>query len=80
MVRDFDRQGAEFQVRVAVLNGLTALGILVTKVVGSICPGDGAVRPSASLCTEACQRCAKPVMVSFAAARDRSLRACKRNR
>ena len=33
MVRDFDRQVAEFQVRVAVLNGFTALGIPVTKVV-----------------------------------------------
>ena len=33
MARDFDRQVAEFQVRVAVLNGFTALGIPVTKVV-----------------------------------------------
>ena len=33
MVRDFDRQVAEFQVRVGVLNGFTALGIPVTKVV-----------------------------------------------
>lgn len=33
MARDFDRQVAEFQVRVAVLNGYTALGIPVTKVV-----------------------------------------------
>jgi hypothetical protein len=32
--RDFDRQVAEFQVRVAVLNGYTALGIPVTKVAG----------------------------------------------
>ena len=31
MARDFDRQVAEFQVRVAVLNGFTALGIPVTK-------------------------------------------------
>ena len=29
---DFDRQVVEFQVRVAVLNGLTALGIPVTEV------------------------------------------------
>ncbi len=29
--RDFDRQVAEFQIRVAVLNGFTALGIPVTK-------------------------------------------------
>ena len=34
MARDFDRQVAERQVRVAVLNGFTALGIPVTKVAG----------------------------------------------
>ncbi len=34
IARDFDRQVAEFQVRVAVLNGFTALGIPVTKVMG----------------------------------------------
>ena len=34
MARDFDRQVVEFQVGVAVLNGFTALGIPVTKVVG----------------------------------------------
>ena len=32
--RDFDRQVAEFQVRVAILNGFTALGIPVTEAVG----------------------------------------------
>jgi hypothetical protein len=32
--RDFDRQVAEFQLRVAVLNGFTALGIPVTEAVG----------------------------------------------
>lgn len=32
--RQFDRQVAEFQVRVAVLNGYTALGIPVTEVTG----------------------------------------------
>lgn len=32
--RDIDRQIAEFQVRVGMLNGLTALGIPVTKAVG----------------------------------------------
>jgi hypothetical protein len=31
---DFDRQVAEIQIRVAVLNGYTALGIPVTKAVG----------------------------------------------
>lgn len=34
MARDFDRQVAEFQVRVVVLNGYSALGIPVTKVAG----------------------------------------------
>ena len=34
MARDFDRQVAEFQVRVAVLNGFTALGIPATEAVG----------------------------------------------
>jgi hypothetical protein len=32
--RDFVRQVAEFQVRVAVLNGLTALGTPITEVAG----------------------------------------------
>ena len=34
MARDFDRQVAEFEVRVAVLSGFTALGIPVTEVLG----------------------------------------------
>ena len=34
MAQDFDRQVAEFQIRVAVLNGFTTLGIPVTKVMG----------------------------------------------
>lgn len=34
MARDFDRQVAEFQIRIAVLNGYTALGIPVTEAVG----------------------------------------------
>ena len=34
MARDFDRQVAEFQVRVAVLNGFTALGTPVKEVAG----------------------------------------------
>ena len=32
--RDFERQVAAFQIRVAVLNGFTALGIPVTETVG----------------------------------------------
>ena len=34
MARDFDRQVAELQVRIAVLNGYTAIGIPVTEAVG----------------------------------------------
>lgn len=34
MARDFDRQVAELQVRIAVLNGYTALGVPVTEPVG----------------------------------------------
>ena len=34
MARDFDRQVAELKVRIAVLNGCTALGIPVTKAAG----------------------------------------------
>jgi hypothetical protein len=34
MARDFDRQVAELHVRIAVLNGYTALGIPVTEAVG----------------------------------------------
>lgn len=34
MARDFDRQVAEVQVHIAVMNGYTALGIPVTEAVG----------------------------------------------
>jgi hypothetical protein len=34
MAREPDRQVAELQIRVAVMNGFTALGIPVTKAVG----------------------------------------------
>ena len=34
MARDFDRQVAELQVRIAILNGYSALGIPVTEAVG----------------------------------------------
>ena len=34
MARDFDRQVAEVQVRIAVMNGYTALGIPVTEAAG----------------------------------------------
>ncbi len=34
MARDFDRQVAELQLRIAVLNGYKALGIPVSEAVG----------------------------------------------
>jgi hypothetical protein len=34
MARDFDRQVAEFHIRVSILNGFTVLGIPVTEAVG----------------------------------------------
>jgi hypothetical protein len=34
MARDFDRQVAEIQIRIAVLNRYTALGMPVTEAVG----------------------------------------------
>jgi hypothetical protein len=34
MARDFDRQVAELQVRIALMNGYTTLGIPVTEAVG----------------------------------------------
>ena len=34
LARDFDRQVAELQVRIAVLNGYTALGIPITVPTG----------------------------------------------
>jgi hypothetical protein len=56
MAHDFDRQVAEFQVRVAVHNGYTALGIHVTKVAAQVCRATGAVRPRADLCNRAVSR------------------------
>lgn len=53
MARDFDRQVAEFQVRVAVLNGSTALGIPLTEAVGQVRPGIGEPRLSPDLCNRA---------------------------
>ena len=49
MARDFDRQVAEIQIRIPVLNGFTALGIPVTEAVGLVRPGKGALRPLPAL-------------------------------
>lgn len=46
MPPDFNRQFAEFQVRVVVTNGFTAHGIPVTTVEGAVCQEEGADRPT----------------------------------
>jgi len=51
--RDFERQVAEVQVRVAVLNGFTALGTPVTEAKGKVPPGKGNLWPSANVCNRA---------------------------
>ena len=56
VARGFDRQVAELQVRVAVLNGYTALGMPLTEAVGQVCPGNGAVRLSLDLCNKGLSR------------------------
>ena len=45
MARDVDRQVAELQIRIAVLNGFTALGIPVTDGCGISPSGKGEPRP-----------------------------------
>lgn len=50
--RDFDRQVAEFQVRVAVLNGFIALDIPVTEAVDESVRGKGSLGHQAICATE----------------------------
>lgn len=50
MAPGFDRQIAELQIRIAVLNGYTALGIAVTKAAAYVRPGKGKRRSSTNLC------------------------------
>jgi len=52
MARDFDRQVAEIQVRIAVLNRYTALGRPVTDAVGET----GEERSEPDLCNKAARR------------------------
>ncbi len=59
MARDFERQVAKLPVRVAVLNGSTALGIPFTKVEGRACPRLQEVLQSANLCNRAEKRVQK---------------------
>jgi hypothetical protein len=51
MVLKFERQVAEFEVRVAVMNDFTALGIPVIKVARWSRPDKGEVQRSADLCS-----------------------------
>ncbi|KAA8607511.1 hypothetical protein AL035_19530 [Salipiger aestuarii] len=53
MARDFDRQIADIKVRIAVMNGYTALGVPVTQAVRSIRPGKGEPRILQALCNRA---------------------------
>ncbi len=72
--RDFDRQVAEFQVRVAVLNGFTALGIPVTEAIGQVRPTKGEGRPSPDLCNRADPIHQMPGLNSYAL----SIKHCRR--
>lgn len=54
--QDFDRQVAEHRLRVAVLNGFTALGTPSTEVAAEVCPGKGDAWPSGHLCKRALRR------------------------
>ena len=56
MARDFERQIAEIQIRVAMLNRYNALGIPVTEPVGCVRPGKGEVRSGHDLCNKAALR------------------------
>ena len=51
MARDFDRQGAERQIRAAILNRCTALATPQTHRVGCLCPREGETRPQAECAT-----------------------------
>ena len=57
MARDFERQGAEIQIRIAVRNRYTALGIPVTEPTDQVHMGKGEERPSPDLCNKATGIC-----------------------
>lgn len=56
LARDFERQVAEIQIRIAVLNRYTALGIPVTEPVGEIRLGKGEPVPHLICATKPCWR------------------------
>ncbi len=76
--RDCDRQVAEFQSRVAVPNGFTALGIPVTEARGQVCPGKAEIISEPELCNSATLavnrshrcRCRQPRRCCWPASRD----------
>lgn len=55
MLREFDRQVAEILVRIAIVNGDTALARPATQTVGCVRLQDGETRPSADLCSRSVQ-------------------------
>jgi hypothetical protein len=66
MARAPERQVAKLQVRVAIMDGLTALGIPITKAAGQVSPGKSETWPSVSLRnTVALQNCVEKVVVSL---------------
>lgn len=66
MFRDFDRQVAETQIRVAILNRSTTLGTPPIQRAGQVCPREGELQPSLDLrsktrgLTEAVRSCRMP--------------------
>ena len=50
IARDFDRQAAELDVRITVVNDYTALGIPVMEAAECVRPGKEEIWPSADLC------------------------------
>lgn len=67
---DLDRQGAELQARIAVLNGDTALGSPVIVAEEQIRPGTAEVLPSANLRNNATQNSTTPLRRFFTAKHD----------
>jgi hypothetical protein len=60
LAQDFDRQVAELQIRIALLNRFTALDIPLTEAVGVARPGNGQKWRSIDLCNRADLRRKRP--------------------
>ena len=61
MARDFDRQVAEVQIPIGIMNGYTALGTSDTKAVEQVCRGKGEVRSTTALHNKAYPGVALPL-------------------